>query len=185
MEVNIRRAKLVVPESKTPNHVLWNSNVDLVIPRIHTSSVYFYKKPLLHDININNDFFNYETLEDALAKALVPFYPMAGRLLPDHPNGRIHIDCNAQGVLLVEAHANVVIDDFGDFTPTHSLKQLIPNVTYTQDISTYPLLLLQVCSFIILLSMNISMNFTHSSFLYMFETLMLDIVELSFSIYLG
>ncbi|KAG6520840.1 hypothetical protein ZIOFF_017901 [Zingiber officinale] len=81
-------------------------------------------------------------MRDALARALVPFYPMAGRLARDE-DGRIEIDCNGEGVLFVEADAEATVDDFGDFAPTMELKQLIPKVDYTEDISAFPLLVLQ------------------------------------------
>ena len=64
---------------------------------------------------------------------------IAGRLKRD-PNGRIKINYNGEGVLLVEAIANSVIDDFWNFAPTMELKQLIPKVSYSEDISSYPLL---------------------------------------------
>lgn len=84
-----------------------------------------------------------QVLKEALSKALVLFYPMAGRLKRDE-DGRIEIDCNGQGVLFVEAHTNSLIDDFGDFSPTLELRQLIPSIDYSKGIETYPLLVLQV-----------------------------------------
>lgn len=128
---------MVQPVEPTPRRRLWNSNLDLVVPRFHTPSVYFYRP------DGSPDFFNAETLRAALAKALVPFYPMAGRLGRDE-DGRIEIDCNGEGVLFVEAAAEGTVDDFGDFAPTMELKQLIPKVVYTDDISAFPLLVLQV-----------------------------------------
>lgn len=84
-------------------------------------------------------------VKEGLSKALVQFYPMAGRLRRDE-DGRIEIDCNAEGVLFVVAETSSVIDDFGDFAPTLELKKLIPSVDYSGGISTYPLLVLQVCA---------------------------------------
>ncbi|KAI3455220.1 hypothetical protein Pfo_011883 [Paulownia fortunei] len=71
---------------------------------------------------------------------------MAGRLKRDE-DGRIAIDCNAEGVLFVEAESDGVVDDFGEFAPTLELRGLIPAVDYSQGISTYPLLVLQVTHF--------------------------------------
>ncbi|XP_028124854.1 shikimate O-hydroxycinnamoyltransferase-like [Camellia sinensis] len=81
-----------------------------------------------------------------LSRVLVPFYPMAGRLGRDE-DGRIEIDCNAEGVLFVEAVTEACVDDFGDFAPTLELRQLIPTVDYSGGISSYPLLVLQVTYF--------------------------------------
>lgn len=140
MIITVKSAQMVRPAAPTPQRDLWNSNVDLVVPRIHTASVYFYRP------SGSPDFFSMQILRDALSKLLVPFYPMAGRLKRD-PDGRIEINCNGEGVLLVEAITDSVIDDFGDFAPTMELKQLIPKVNYSEDISSYPLLVLQVTFF--------------------------------------
>ncbi|XP_042058587.1 shikimate O-hydroxycinnamoyltransferase-like [Salvia splendens] len=82
----------------------------------------------------------------ALGRALVPFYPMAGRLKVDE-DGRIEIDCNAEGVLFVEAEADGAVDDYGDFAPSLELSRLIPLVDYSQGISAFPLLVAQVTFF--------------------------------------
>ncbi|XP_008790160.2 hydroxycinnamoyltransferase isoform X2 [Phoenix dactylifera] len=140
MIITERRSTLVGPAEPTPRRRLWNSSLDLVVPRFHTPSVYFYRP------DGSPDFFDAERLRAALAKALVPFYPMAGRLGRDE-DGRIEIDCNGEGVLFVEAVADGMVDDFGDFAPTMELKRLIPKVEYTDDISAFPLLVLQVTYF--------------------------------------
>ncbi|KAJ0979736.1 hypothetical protein J5N97_015210 [Dioscorea zingiberensis] len=140
VEVTIRDSTMVRPARETPRRRLWNSNVDLVVPRFHTPSVYFYLP------DGSSDFFDAERMKSALAEALVPFYPMAGRLGRDE-DGRIEIDCQGQGVLFVEAESEATIDDFGDFSPTMELKKLIPVVDYSGDISSFPLLVLQVTHF--------------------------------------
>nr|UGB90597.1 hydroxycinnamoyl-CoA shikimate/quinate hydroxycinnamoyl transferase [Sinopodophyllum hexandrum] len=140
MIINVKESTMVTPAEETPRRSLWNSNVDLVVPRMHTPSVYFYRP------NGSSSFFDSKVLKEALSKALVPFYPMAARLKRDE-DGRIEIDCDGQGVLLVVAETGSVIDDFGDFAPTLELRQLIPAVDYSGDISSYPLLVLQVTHF--------------------------------------
>lgn len=139
LEVTVRKQSMVPPSEPTPERVLWNSNVDLVIPRIHTQSVYFYKD------DGSADSFDHEKLVEALGKTLVPFYPMAGRLKRGE-GGRIEINCNAEGVLLVEAEADAVVAEFGEFAPDPRFRQLVPQVDYEKDISSFPLLVLQVCA---------------------------------------
>ncbi|XP_040999995.1 shikimate O-hydroxycinnamoyltransferase-like [Juglans microcarpa x Juglans regia] len=141
MIIKVKESTMVRPGGETPRRALWNSNVDLVVPRFHTPSVYFYR-PTTGASN----FFDACVLKEALSKALVPFYPMAGRLKRD-TDGRIEIDCNAEGVLFVEADTTSVVDDFGDFAPTLELRQLIPAVDYSKGIESYPLLVLQVTYF--------------------------------------
>lgn len=140
MIIEVKQSTMVKPAEETPRVALWNSNVDLVVPRFHTPSVYFYRP------NGASDFFDAEVMKKALSKALVAFYPMAARLKRDD-DGRIEIDCNGQGVLFVEAQTPSSVDDFGDFAPTLQLKQLIPTVDYSAGLSTYPLLVLQVTYF--------------------------------------
>lgn len=138
MAITVRKSTMVKPAEPTPQSRLWNSNLDLIVVRWHTPSVYFYR-----NTNSSGDFFDAEKMKSALGKVLVPFYPMAGRLGRDL-DGRVEIDCNGEGVLFVEAEVDGEIDDFGDFAPTMELKRLIPKVEYTDDISSFPLLVLQV-----------------------------------------
>ncbi|GMN36304.1 hypothetical protein TIFTF001_005923 [Ficus carica] len=140
VSINVKRSTMVRPVEETPCRILWNSGLDLVVPSMHTPSVYFYRPTGAAN------FFDAAVMKAALSKALVPFYPMAGRLRRDD-DGRIEIDCNAHGVLFVEADTSSVIDDFGDFAPTPELRRLIPAVDYSAGISSYPLLVLQVTYF--------------------------------------
>lgn len=138
MPITLRKSTMVKPAEPTPPCHVWNSNLDLIVVRWHTPSVYFYR-----NASSSAHFFDAERMKLALAEVLVPFYPMAGRLGRDL-DGRVEIDCNGEGVLFVEAEADGEIDDFGDFAPTMELKRLIPKVEYTDDISSFPLLVLQV-----------------------------------------
>jgi hypothetical protein len=107
------------------------------IPWSH--SVYFY----LND-GSQADFFKHESLVAALEKMLVPFYPIAGRFKKED-DSRMEIDYNAAGVLLVEAEAGVrELSDTGEFAPDPRFQQVVPQINYSCDISSYPLLVLQV-----------------------------------------
>nr|5KJV_A Chain A, Hydroxycinnamoyl transferase [Coleus scutellarioides]5KJV_B Chain B, Hydroxycinnamoyl transferase [Coleus scutellarioides]5KJW_A Chain A, Hydroxycinnamoyl transferase [Coleus scutellarioides]5KJW_B Chain B, Hydroxycinnamoyl transferase [Coleus scutellarioides]CBI83579.1 hydroxycinnamoyl transferase [Coleus scutellarioides] len=140
MKIHVRDSTLVRPSAATPAVSLWNSNVDLVVPNFHTPSVYFYRP------SGADNFFDTAVMKAALGRALVSFYPMAGRLKRDE-DGRVEIDCNAEGVLFVEAESDGTVDDYGDFAPSLELRRLIPAVDYSQGISAYPLLVLQVTFF--------------------------------------
>ncbi|KAG5133557.1 hypothetical protein JHK82_024745 [Glycine max] len=94
--------------------------VDLVVPNFHTPSVYFYTPSRV------SNFFDAKVMKEALSKALVPFYPMAARLCRDDDR-LMEIYCDAQGMLFVEAKTTAAIEDFGDFSPTLELRQLIPS----------------------------------------------------------
>ncbi|CAK9159035.1 unnamed protein product [Ilex paraguariensis] len=140
MKINVNSSTMVQPAKYTPKHTLWVSNLDLLVPRIHTPTVYFYKP------NGTQNFSEAHLLTEALSNVLVPFYPVAGRLQRDE-KGRFELYCNGEGVLFVEAESDSTVDDFGNFTPSPELRQLIPAVDYSADCSTYPLLVLQVTYF--------------------------------------
>ncbi|KAK9080572.1 hypothetical protein SSX86_000330 [Deinandra increscens subsp. villosa] len=140
MKIVVHESAMVTPAEETPTINLWNSNLDLMVPNLHTQTVYIYRP------NGASNFFDTKPMKEALSRALVAFYPVGGRLKEDH-NGRIEIDCRGQGVLFVEAVSDGVIDDFGDFAPSSELLKLIPTVDYSQGIGSYPLLVLQVTVF--------------------------------------
>uniref|UniRef100_A0A2P2KYJ4 Shikimate O-hydroxycinnamoyltransferase-like n=1 Tax=Rhizophora mucronata TaxID=61149 RepID=A0A2P2KYJ4_RHIMU len=146
VKINIKKSCLVRPVQDTPNERLWVSKLDLQFTkRGYIPTVYFYRH------NGSSNFFEAEALKEALTKVLVIYYPVAGRLAVDE-NGRIEINCNNEGVLFVEADTDSVLDDLGhDFTPGEQVMKLVPtlalNYSSDTDLSTYPLLLLQVTRF--------------------------------------
>ena len=139
MKITVIETSTVIPADETPKIKLWNSNLDLVSPYIHTPSVHFYQ----HSGAAN--FFDTKMMKESLSKALVPFYPLGGRLSKD-VDGRIEIDCQGQGVLFVEAESDGVIDGLSDFAPILELRKLVPAVDYSLGIESFPLLVLQVTS---------------------------------------
>ncbi|KAK8953383.1 Shikimate O-hydroxycinnamoyltransferase [Platanthera guangdongensis] len=142
MIIGVRETAMVKPAAETPRRMLWNSNLDLVVPRLHTQSVYFYRRPA----EAGEGFFESGRLKEALAGVLVPFYPMSGRLARDG-KVRVDIDCNGEGVLFVVAETESKVEDFDDFAPTVEMMRLIPTVEYSDDISSFHLLVLQVTHF--------------------------------------
>ncbi|CAM0874993.1 unnamed protein product [Alopecurus aequalis] len=110
---------LVVPSDETPRKGLWLSPLDLVLAkRGHTPFVHVYSAS-----DVADDFFSVDKLKKSLAMALVPFYPLAGRLGADS-DGRIEINCNAEGALFVVAHSGHTVEDFSDSKPSPALRKL-------------------------------------------------------------
>ncbi|XP_076882672.1 shikimate O-hydroxycinnamoyltransferase-like [Bidens hawaiensis] len=140
MKVVVKESTTVKPAKETPTVKLWNSCLDLIAPNFNTLTVYFYRP------NGATNFFDIKVMKDALSRALVAFYSMAGRLI-EGKDGRIEIDCQGQGALFLEAESDGVIDDFGDFAPQPELLKLIPVVDCSLGINSYPLLVLQVTYF--------------------------------------
>ncbi|KAH6555923.1 hypothetical protein KP509_1Z217400 [Ceratopteris richardii] len=142
MKITIKSSALVRPAMETPNHVLWDSNIDLVIPRIHIPTVYFYESR-----RGAREVFDCEHLKESLSRALVPFYPMAGRL-KDKGRGRVDIDCNGKGALFVEATSDGCISEYGEYyAPCMKMRKLVPHVDYSKGLSSFPILILQVTFF--------------------------------------
>ncbi|KAH9806337.1 Shikimate O-hydroxycinnamoyltransferase [Citrus sinensis] len=120
MEIHIKESTIVRPAKDTPKHRLWISDLDLFMATYHVPLVYFYQRP-----SDCSNFFDAGILKEALSNALVPFYPIAGRL-GWNESGRLEIS---------------------DFMPSSQLQQLVPAVDYTKDITSHPLLVLQVTYF--------------------------------------
>ncbi|CAI0427571.1 unnamed protein product [Linum tenue] len=134
---------------------LWLSNLDLLHGRIHLPTVYLFRPAGDHDDDVSSSvaskqkgYFDTKLLKEALSRTLVTFYPLAGRLARgDEEGGRVEVDCNGEGVLFREAEADASLDELGEFMPGAELLKLVPRVDYSQGISSYPLVVLQVTRF--------------------------------------
>ncbi|KAF8726346.1 hypothetical protein HU200_019808 [Digitaria exilis] len=125
-EAQVMESSIVTPSKATPRHQLWLSALDLLlVNRGHTPTVYFYRRAAAA-----GDFFDAARLKESLARALVAFYPLAGRLaVDDDADGRFVIDCNGEGALLVVARSDLTVGDLGDLTPSPELRKLfVPRV---------------------------------------------------------
>ena len=138
IDVKVKERTLVKPAEKTPRQSLWLSDLDLLYDEGRAACLFCYKS------NGASDFFDSAVLKEALAKVLVPYYPIAGRLRHGD-DGRLEINCNEEGVLFIVAETNSVMDDFGDFMTSPDLLKLNPpKPDYSAGISSFPLLVLQV-----------------------------------------
>uniref|UniRef100_A0ACD5Y1S2 Uncharacterized protein n=1 Tax=Avena sativa TaxID=4498 RepID=A0ACD5Y1S2_AVESA len=127
MKVEVVEETLVAPSEPTPRHALWLSNLDLAVPKTHTPLVYYYPAPTAASPGDGDaePFFAPERLREALAKALVTYYPLAGRMAVG-PGGRLEIDCSGEGALFVVARADFTGDEmFKDFEPSPEARRLL------------------------------------------------------------
>ncbi|KAJ4761208.1 Shikimate O-hydroxycinnamoyltransferase [Rhynchospora pubera] len=119
--VEITQSTIVTPSEETPKHKIWLSNLDVVAARGYTPTIYVYPS------TGRKDFFPVDALKAALAKALVVFYPLAGRLNRDPETGRPEIDCTGEGVIFFTASLDATLYDFKDFAPSEEMrKKLVP-----------------------------------------------------------
>jgi shikimate O-hydroxycinnamoyltransferase len=123
-EVKGVESSFVAPSKPTPRQGLWLSSLDLVLAnRGHTPTFYLFTSD-----DTAPDFFDVARLKEAMAKALVPFFPLAGRLGVDS-NGRAEIDCNGQGALFVVARSDITVEEIKDAKPSPEIrKQLVPRI---------------------------------------------------------
>ncbi|KAL6606060.1 hypothetical protein ACP70R_041713 [Stipagrostis hirtigluma subsp. patula] len=117
--VQVLTSELVVPADETPAGALWLSNLDLAARRGYTPTVYFYRP------NGEPGFFAADAVRDSLARALVAFYPLAGRLGLD-ADGRVQIDCTGEGAVFVTARSDhYSLDELmAEFVPCGEMRDL-------------------------------------------------------------
>ncbi|XP_020208299.1 13-hydroxylupanine O-tigloyltransferase [Cajanus cajan] len=139
--VSTKPPELVVPATPTPRELKLLSDIDdQLCLRLQIPLVFFYgyrpsmagKDPV-------------QVIRQALAKTLVFYYPFAGRLR-ESPNGKLMVDCNGEGVIFVEADADVTIEQFGDnlLPPFPCFDKILFNIPGSDGIIDSPILHLQV-----------------------------------------
>ncbi|CAL5341101.1 unnamed protein product [Camellia sinensis] len=141
--VVLKNSFTIRPAEPTPRSGICISDCDQDKPITHAPLIYFYGSlPCLSFASI------IETLKISLSKALVSFYPLAGRLYWTTGNGgRVALNCNSMGARLYEAESDAKIEDFGDFCPTPKLRSLVPSMDYSDPLHQLPLLLVQLTKF--------------------------------------
>ncbi|CAI0556724.1 unnamed protein product [Linum tenue] len=143
MNLTITNTFTVKPAGPTPTGRQALAEWDQIGAMTHVPTVYFYNKPSAPWLDDGS--FILTTLVRSLRLALVPFYPLAGRV--HHTSGgRLELECNARGVRFVEAESDWRLEDFGDeFSPSPELESLVPELDYDEiPIHEWPLLLLQL-----------------------------------------
>ncbi|KAH7687109.1 Benzyl alcohol O-benzoyltransferase protein [Dioscorea alata] len=132
---------LVTPAKPTPHEFKYLSDIDdqeslrFQIPLIH----FYRNEPCMSDIDPA------KVIREALARALVFYYPIAGRLR-EESGRKLVVECTGEGVLFIEANANVRLQDFGDNLqpPFPCMEELLFDVEGSAGVLNCPLLLIQV-----------------------------------------
>lgn len=93
---------LVAPSEKTPSGSLSFSSLDL-LPAMRCFV------PMIHVFRHGEE--PAEVIRGALAKALVHYYPVAGRIVPGPTDGELHVACTGEGVWFVRAAASCTLED--------------------------------------------------------------------------
>ncbi|XP_062079546.1 spermidine hydroxycinnamoyl transferase [Humulus lupulus] len=141
--VRMKGCSIVKAAEPTRKGTLSLSEWDQVGIITHVPTIYFYRPPE-NWIRSPNKIST--TLKESLSRALVAFYPLAGRLRWIGGR-RLELNCNNAGVRFVESESVMKLDDFGDFSPSSKYDGLIPTVDYGLPIHELPLFMAQVTKF--------------------------------------
>lgn len=139
----VRRCEpeLVAPAKSTPREFKQLSDIDDQKElRFQAAAIQFYRhNPLMQGRD------PVKVIREALAQALVFYYPFAGRLR-EGPGEKLAVDCTGEGVLFTEADADVTLEQLGDpiHPPIPRIDELLYNVPGSEGILHCPLLLIQV-----------------------------------------
>lgn len=139
--VKRRPPELVPPAEPTPREIKYLSDIDDQEGlRSHIPLIFFYRKSSVMD-GVDPAKF----IRTAIAKALVFYYPLAGRLR-EGSGRKLMVNCTGEGVLFTEADADVTLDAFGDalHPPIPRLDELVYDIRGSGHILNFPLLLFQV-----------------------------------------
>lgn len=145
----VRRGEpvLVAPSEPTPRETKPLSDLDDGEGmRFYSSGIHLYRH---NPAKAGQD--PAQVIREALARALVPYYPLAGRLR-EEAGRKLVLDCEAQGVMFAEADADLTADDFGDVQspPFPCFEQFIlesTTIAGTEPVVDRPLLYIQVLVF--------------------------------------
>ncbi|XP_062151929.1 benzyl alcohol O-benzoyltransferase-like [Alnus glutinosa] len=158
----VRRCKpeLVAPAKPTPHEFKQLSDID-------DQEGFRFQVPLIHFYRYNPSTHGKDpvkVIREALKQALVFYYPFAGRLR-EGPGRKLVVECTGEGVMFIEADADVTLQQFGDALqpPFPCMEELLFDVPGSGGILNCPLLLIQVTrlkcgAFIFALRLNHTMS---------------------------
>ncbi|XP_076897984.1 benzyl alcohol O-benzoyltransferase-like [Bidens hawaiensis] len=133
--------ELIVPAKPTPRELKPLSDIDdqEIIRRQTPFIMVYHRHPNKRNGNPAS------VIREALAKLLVFYYPFAGRL-KEGPAGKLMVDCSGEGVLFIEAEADVSLNQLGnELQPQFPcMDDLLYDVPGSSGIINSPLLLIQV-----------------------------------------
>ncbi|XP_078431732.1 omega-hydroxypalmitate O-feruloyl transferase-like [Wolffia australiana] len=151
---------LVAPAEETKKGIYFLSNLDQMAAMMVQAIYCFWAEDKGNDDAA-------EVLKAALAKVLVHFYPLAGKLTLT-PDGKLAVDCTGEGALFVEADADCEIEALRDLTTPvpSSLKVLF---TFRKSLPLFQVTRFKCGGFTLGFAVNhcmvdgiAAMNFVHS-----------------------
>lgn len=136
-KVSRKNPELIPPAEWTPYSFKFLSDVDDQNGlRLHIPMMNFYRKnPSMEEKD------PVQVIRGAIAKALVPYYPLARRLR-EYSGGKLAVECTGEGVVFIEADADVALEEFGDalYPPFPNLDELLHVQGFDRVLNSPPML---------------------------------------------
>ncbi|XP_073152778.1 spermidine hydroxycinnamoyl transferase-like [Henckelia pumila] len=143
MKFVVKNSCLVQPAEATWNGVMALTEFDQIGAITHPPTLYFYRPS---ETWLAQEEIMFTTLRDSLSRILVHFYPLAGRLRW-LDGGRLELECNGEGVALIQVESDATLDDLGDLSLSPHFHHLSPKINYKAPIEEIPLLFVQLTKF--------------------------------------
>ncbi|KAL1533750.1 benzyl alcohol O-benzoyltransferase-like [Salvia divinorum] len=142
LRVTRKTPELLCPEKSTPYEFKFLSDIDeQTFIRKYVKTINFYKKnPTMKGKD------PVKIIREAIGKALVFYYPLAGRLR-ECAGRKLVVECTGQGVVFVEADADATLQHFGNalYPPFPNSDELTLDVPRNREIfGDIPLMFIQV-----------------------------------------
>ncbi|XP_050874807.1 omega-hydroxypalmitate O-feruloyl transferase isoform X3 [Lathyrus oleraceus] len=142
-DLNVKRGEpiRVQPAEETENGLYFLSNLDQNIA-VPMRTIYCFKSESRGNEEAG------EVIKDALSKILVPYYPMAGKLIISS-EGKLIVDNTGEGAVFVEAEADCAVDEIGDLRKPDpdKLGKLVYDLPGAKSILEMPPMTVQVTKF--------------------------------------
>lgn len=121
LELKVHYVKTIEPADETKHETLYLSNIDQMLLSPVESFFVYAPNPVMGSKNV------FSILENALAKVLVPYHFLAGRILMNASEGRFELSCNRAGVCFVATSSEQTVDELGDFKQLNPIyRKLVP-----------------------------------------------------------
>lgn len=143
-KVTRRNPELIRPAKPTPHELRILSDID-------DQDGLRFQMPLV-EIYRNNPTMEgvdpVRVIRDAVAEALVFYYPFAGRLR-EYATRKLVVECTGEGLMFVEADADATLQQLGTLLPPiQNLHELLHDVPAAAGVLNCPLMLIQVLFFL-------------------------------------
>ncbi|MCL7023099.1 hypothetical protein MKW94_009801 [Papaver nudicaule] len=119
-QIQVKEAVYIAPSSPTPSHILPLSSLDSqLFIRFTIEYLLIYNNPKIKSVVDRNTFTS--RIKAALSAALVPYYPLAGRVrAQSSSSANLEVVCKGQGAAFVEAVADSISISEFQKAPRHS-----------------------------------------------------------------